>query len=157
VLPSITAGVDVQPVLPDSNPGLAKSCVVVAQVPAGAVMVTETDVVCEPDGAVPVIVNVNVPAAAAVVVETVSVALPPEVTEAGEIEAVTPAGVAEAESDTVCALPEVVAVLMVLVAELPATMLRLDGLAEMEKSLAGGGVPALMAVPLGLPIPVGPS
>src|SRR6266852_3323684 len=150
----MTAGVEDQMVLPDSNPGLPKSWVVVVQAPPAAVTVTETAVVCEPDAAVPVIVNVNVPAAAAVVVDTVSVAPPSEVTEAGEIEAVTPAGVAEVDSDTVCALPDVVAVLMVAVAELPATMLRL---AEMEKSLAGGGVPALMALALGLPMPVGPS
>ena len=106
----------------------------------------------------PVIVNVKVPAAAAVVVLTVRVALPPEVTDVGEMEAVTPAGVAEAESITVCALPDVVAVLMVAVAELPATIFKLFGLAEMEKSLAGGGggVP-VMALPLGLPMPVGPS
>ena len=102
-------------------------------------------------------VRVNVPAAAAVVVETVKVAPPPEVTEEGEIEVVTPAGVAEADSATVCALPEVVAVAMVAVAELPATMLRLVGLAETEKSLAGGGVPAAKALALGEPMPVGPS
>src|SRR5438067_5421863 len=154
----MTAGVDVQVVLPDSNPGLPNSCEVAVQPPPGAVTVTETLVVCDPDAAVPVIVNVKVPAAAAVVVLTVSVALPPEVTDVGEMEAVTPAGVGDADSDTVCALPDVVAVLMVAAAELPATIFKLFGLAEMEKSLTGGGgcVPVI-ALPLGLPMPVGPS
>ena len=158
VVPSMTAGVDVHVVLPDSKPGFPNSCEVAVQVPPGAVTVTETVVVCEPDAAEPVIVNVKVPAAAAVVVLTVRVPLPPEVTGVGEMEAVTPTGVGEADSDTVCALPDVVAVLMVAVAEFPATIFKLFGLAEMEKSLAGGGggVP-VMALPLGLPMPVGPS
>ncbi len=72
--------------------------------------------------------------------------------------AVTPLGVLDALSETVCALPEVVAVLMVTVPELPAATVMLVGLAEMEKSLVGGGgVPPVMAVPFGVPTPVGPS
>src|SRR5437762_2253060 len=62
----MTAGVEPQIVLPDSNPGLPKSWVVVAQAP-DALTVTDTVVVCEPDAAVPVMVSVNVPAPAAVV------------------------------------------------------------------------------------------
>jgi hypothetical protein len=67
LLLSMTASVDVQPVLPDSNPGLAKSCELVVQLPPTPLTVTDTVVLCEPDAAVPVTVRVKVPAAAAVV------------------------------------------------------------------------------------------
>jgi len=103
-------------------------------------MVTATVVACEPEAAVPVTVSVKLPAAVAVVVEMVKVELAPEVTEAGENEAVTPAGAPEAVSEIVCALPEVVALLMVTEPENPAAMLTLVGLAAMEKSLATTGL-----------------
>ncbi len=58
-------------------------------------------------------------------------------TEVGENEAVTPAGAPLAVRATVWADPAVRAVVMVLVAELPAVTVSDVGLAEMEKSLAG--------------------
>jgi hypothetical protein len=61
---------------------------------------------------------------------------PPEVTEAGLKLTETPAGAPELVSDTVCALPEVVAVLTVAVAEEPGLIVPVLGLTETEKSLA---------------------
>ena len=82
----------------------------------------------------PVTVSVYVPAAAEDVVEMLSVELLPAVTDVGLSEAVTPAGAPENASDTVPALPAVTAVEMVLLPELPAATLKLDGDAEIEKS-----------------------
>jgi hypothetical protein len=69
-----------------------------------------------------------------------NVELPPEVTEVGDSVAVTPAGAPETLSDTVCALPEVVAVAMVDEPEPPCAMETLAGLAEMEKSFAAAAL-----------------
>jgi nucleoid-associated protein YgaU len=70
--------------------------------------------------------------------------LPPEVTDDGENPTVVPVGRPEAVNPTVWGLPEMVAVLMVLVAEEPATAEPEAGEAPMEKSPGGGGgVPAL--------------
>src|SRR5690242_14131167 len=88
VLASITPALAVQPALPDSKPGLTKSCEVVRQVLPALAMVTDTVVLCEPDAAVPVIVSVNVCAAAADVAEMVNVAPCPEETEPGVMLAV---------------------------------------------------------------------
>src|SRR5205807_3882663 len=60
------------------------------------------------------------------------------VTEVGLSDAVAPEGCPVTDRDTVPAEPEVTAVEMVLVPEFPCTRLRLVGLAEIEKSLAGG-------------------
>src|SRR5215467_3426073 len=69
---------------------------------------------------------------------TVSVELPPAVTDAGLREAVAPLGTPETERMTVPALPETTAVEMLLEPLVPCTRLRLFGLAEIEKSAAGG-------------------
>src|SRR3954467_7265281 len=60
---------------------------------------------------------------------------PPEVTEVGLSVAVTPAGAPVTESETVCALPEVVAVETVAEVELPRTTLADVGLTVTEKLL----------------------
>ncbi len=78
--------------------------------------------------------------AAAVPVLMVSVLEPPAVTELGLNEALAPLGRPDALRLIVCALPEVTAVLMVLVPDEPCVMLRLDGLALMEKSFVVGGL-----------------
>ena len=64
------------------------------------------------------------------------VALPPDVTELGLIVVVMPEGAPLTESETDCALPLVVAVLMVALPDPPCAIERLDGLVAMEKSLA---------------------
>jgi hypothetical protein len=97
-------------------------------------MVKAILVVCVADVPVPVTVTVYEPAAA-VPVLMVSVLELPAVTEAGLNDAVAPLGRPEALRFTVCALPEVTAVLMVLVPVPPCAILRLLGAALMEKSL----------------------
>src|SRR5713101_1701901 len=66
------------------------------------------------------------------------VELCPADTEFGVNETVTPLGCPVAVKLTVCALPEVTAVLMVLEPEEPCWTERLAGLAVMEKSLVAG-------------------
>ena len=113
---------------------------------------------CEPDAAVPVIVIGYVPGDIEADVESVSVDEAPEVTLAGENDADTPDGSPLADSDTVCALPEVVAVDTVAVVPLPTVTVPEAGLTEIEKSFGGGGPPGPnAAIPLGVPRPVGPS
>ena len=97
------------------------------------------------------------PATVADVVEIVSVDEPPEVTDVGENEAVTPDGRPLALSDTDCAAPEVVAVETVAVALAPASTVPLVGLTAIEKSLAAGGRDRTRRAPFGVPRPVGPS
>jgi hypothetical protein len=65
---------------------------------------------------------------------TVRVELPPAVTEVGLSEAVAPLGTPETLRLTVCALPAVTAVEIVLEPEVPCARLKLVGLAEIEKS-----------------------
>jgi hypothetical protein len=91
--------------------------------------------VCEPDGAVPVTVSVYVPGAAAVVEASVSVELPLPLIDVGENEPVTPLGAPDKASETVCAAPEVIAVVIVLVVEPPGVKETVVGLAAIEKSL----------------------
>ena len=126
----------IQPVVPLSNPGLVSSCVGVQPQPAG-LTVTAYVVVWVPEAAVPVTVMVNVPVAVEPVVATVSVELPPAVTDAGVSVTVDPAGPPVADSVTVCALPDVTAVEMVVLTEPPWVTEPDAGLAEIEKSLAG--------------------
>src|SRR2546426_1630824 len=71
---------------------------------------------------------------------TVSVELPPAVTDVGLSAAVAPLGTPVTERLTVCALPEVTAVEIVLVPEAPCTRLKLVGLAAIEKLFGGGGL-----------------
>src|SRR5207253_6538511 len=99
---------------------------------AGA-MVTLTVVLCVAEVAAPVTVSVYVPAAA-VPALTVSVLEPPAVTEVGLSEALAPPGTPDTLRFTVSALPEVTAVLMVLVPLPPALRDSEPGLALMEKS-----------------------
>src|SRR3989440_479167 len=100
------------------------------------VTVRVTEVVCVAEVPVPVTVSVYVPAAA-VPVFTVSVELPPAVTDVGLSAAVAPLGTPVTERLTVCALPEVTAVEIVLVPEAPCTRLKLVGLAAIEKLFVG--------------------
>jgi hypothetical protein len=67
---------------------------------------------------------------------TVSVELPPADTDAGLNDALAPLGTPETLKVTVCAAPEVTAVEIVLVPEPDWAMLKLLGLAEIEKSFA---------------------
>src|SRR2546421_7619982 len=91
------------------------------------VTVRVTEVVCVAEVPVPVTVSVYVPAAA-VPVFTVSVELPPAVTDVGLSAAVAPLGTPVTERLTVCALPEVTAVEIVLVPEAPCKILKPHGL-----------------------------
>jgi hypothetical protein len=104
---------------------------------AGVVTVRETVVACEPEDAIPVTVMLVVAAAALAAAVTVIVELCPEDTDAGVNETITPEGKPEAERETDSALPEVMAVPMLEVAEPPAATEMPAGLAEIEKSLAG--------------------
>jgi hypothetical protein len=116
----------------------------------GAVTVTLTVVECVAVPSVPVTVSVYVPAAAEPAF-TVRVELLPAVTDVGLSEALAPLGAPETVRATVPALPEVTAVEIVLVPEVPCTILKLVGLAEMEKSF-GGLVTVTLAVPLTPPL-----
>ena len=75
----------------------------------------------------------------------VSVELPPVVTEVGFRLALAPLGGPLTLRLTVCAAPAVTAVLMVEVAEVPATRLSELGLAEIDKSLVGPLLGPLLA------------
>jgi hypothetical protein len=89
---------------------------------------------------------------------TVSVDEPPDVTLVGLNEAVAPDGTPLTEKLTVCAEPLVFVVLMVEVPVDPCATLSDVGLAEIEKSLGGGGalitkVTVVLCVAL-VPVPV---
>src|SRR5258708_6642241 len=103
------------------------------------VTVRVTEVVCVAEGPVPVTISVYVPAAA-VPVFTLSVELPPAVTDVGLSDAVAPLGTPVTERLTVCPLPDVTAVEIVLVPEAPCKRLKLVGLAAIEKSFGGGAL-----------------
>jgi hypothetical protein len=119
--------------------------VVAAEVMAAAVLTVREKVVAwVAPVPVPVTVMGYVPAGVADEVVSVIRELPPEVTEDGENPTVVPVGRPVAVSPTVWAVPEMVAVLMVLVADDPATAVPEVGVAAMEKSPGGGGgAPAL--------------
>ena len=110
----------------------------------GVETVTEAVAVCVPEVAEPVTVNVELPDAV-VLALSVSVELWPAVTDAGLKEPVTPDGRPLTESETVCALPLVTAVLTVNEVLLPWATVALEGVTETEKSFAGGGVLPLSA------------
>jgi hypothetical protein len=112
---------------------------------AGAVTVKETPVECVADGAVPVTVSVYVPAAA-VPALTVSAEDPPAVTLPGFNEAVAPLGTPLTLSETASAEPLVTAVEIVDVPLAPCATVSDAGLAEMEKSFAGGGALTVSAM-----------
>ena len=85
------------------------------------------------------------PAAAEPVVR-VRVDPEPAVTEVGLNDAPAPLGSPPTDIATLWAEPDVTAVEMVLVTEVPCTALRLLGLAEIEKSLAAGAVMVTVTV-----------
>jgi hypothetical protein len=97
------------------------------------VTVSATVAVCVALVPAPVTVSVYVPGAA-LPAFTVSVEEPPAVTDVGLSEAVAPEGAPVTERATVCAEPEVTAVLMVEVPDAFAASDRLDGVADIEKS-----------------------
>jgi len=103
-----------------------------------------TDVVWVADAPVPVTVSVYV-LGAAVPPLIVRVELPPEVIGLGLNDADAPLGMPLIERDTLWAPPDVTAVLIALVPEVPCVTIKLLGLAEMEKSLAPAVV-EMMAV-----------
>ena len=94
---------------------------------------------------------------AALPVPTLSVDDDPAIMEPGLSEALAPGGRPLTERLTLCVEPEVTVVEMVLVPEVPCTRLRLEGLAEMEKSFGGGAVivsDSVVAWVLLVPVPV---
>ena len=114
--------------------------VVLAEVmAAGVLTVRAKEVVWVAPVPVPVTVTAYGPAGVAGVVVTVMVELPPEVTVAGENWAVAPVGRPLAVRPTLWGPPEIVAVLMVVVAGVPTTAVPEFGEAAMEKSPGGGG------------------
>jgi len=100
----------------------------------GALTVKVTVVVCVADAPVPVTVRAYV-LGAAVPALIVRVELPPEVIGLGLNDADAPLGTPLIERETLWALPEVTAVLIALVPEVPWLTVKLLGLAEIEKSL----------------------
>jgi hypothetical protein len=100
---------------------------------------------CIPEAAAPVTVRVYIPAAA-VPAFTVSVELPPDEMEPGLSVAVAPAGAPETFSVTASAAPDVIAVEIVLVPDVPGNRFRLPGLAEIEKSFGGGLITSITEV-----------
>ena len=107
--------------------------------PVAMLTVTVTAVVCVADAPVPVTVSVYV-LGAAVPPLIVRVELPPEVMGLGLNDADAPLGTPLIERDTLSALPAVTAVLIALVPEVPWAIVKLLGLAKMEKSLAAADV-----------------
>ena len=77
---------------------------------------------------------------AALPLPTVRVVDDPAMIEPGLSEAVAPVGTPPIERLRLCDEPEVTVVEMALVPEVPCARLRLDGLAEIEKSFGGGDV-----------------
>jgi hypothetical protein len=103
-----------------------------------------------------VIVTVYVPTGVTVEVPIVSVDDEPEVTVAGENDAVAPDGSPLALSDTDWALPDVVAVDTVAVVPEPGATVADVGLTATEKLFVVAAGPNA-ATPFGVPRPVGPS
>jgi hypothetical protein len=103
--------------------------------PADAVTVRATLVAWVAEVALPVIVTVDDDAAADEAAVNVRVELPPADTVAGLKLAVTPLGRPLAARDTVSALPDVIAVLIVDVPAEPAATVSVAGAAAIEKSL----------------------
>jgi hypothetical protein len=93
-----------------------------------------------PDVALPLTVTEYVPDGVLADVEMVRVDDPPDVTDDGLNDALAPLGRPEAENDTVCADPLVVAVATVVETEPPAVTEPEVGESATEKSLVGGGV-----------------
>jgi hypothetical protein len=121
---------------PERSP-VSKSPLTIA-VDDGAVTVRDTVVECVAEGAVPLTVSVYVPAAA-VPALTVRVDEPPAVTLVGFNDALAPAGTPLTASETLSAVPLVTVVDTVEVPLVFCAIESEEGLAEMEKSFAGGG------------------
>jgi len=102
--------------------------------PPLAVTVNVTGTVCVTEVPVPVTVSVYVPAGTDAATARPRFDDPPEVTEVGENVAVTPLGAPVNESATVCAAPDVVAVLTVVEPDAPWTTDTEVGDAVTEKS-----------------------
>jgi hypothetical protein len=120
--------------VPVSNPPL------VTTVPPALLTVSDTVVEWVALVPVPLTVTEYVPAGVVDEVEIVIVEDPPAVTAVGLNDTVAPEGKPLALKDTVCADPLVTAVLIVEVPDDPCVTVTLDGLAEIEKSLAGADV-----------------
>ncbi len=136
--PEVTAVpiVEVTPAPPCTDDTLVGLALIEKSFATGPVMVQLTVAVCVADAPVPVIVSDTVPAGVVAPAVRVKVELAPAVTLVGLKAAVAPAGSPLTESETVCAAPEVTAVLMVEVAPAPpCTDDTLVGLALIEKSL----------------------
>src|SRR5712691_7435665 len=117
------------PRFPVSSPPLTTSW-------GGAGTVRTTLVVCVAPVPVPVTVTVYVPGAVLVPTATVMVEEPPAATDVGLKLTVVPAGWPLALRLTVCAAPLVTAVEIVAPSVAPSPMLRLPGVAAIEKSAA---------------------
>jgi len=113
---------------------------------AVTVRVTVAEWLAGGDAYWPVSVRVNVPTAAAPVVAMVRVEPCPAVTDAGLKDALAPEGNPLAERLTVRAVPEVTWVLTAYVVFEPATTVRLEGLALIEKSSSAAVTVRLAAV-----------
>jgi hypothetical protein len=133
----MTPVVAVHGALPDSKPGLPSFWPGLEQPPA-PLTVSEKDVVWVALVPVPVIVTGKVPAGVVVAVVIVMVDEPPAVTDDGLNDAVAPDGRPLADSETVCAEPEVTAVDTVADTEPPGFTAPDVGDTEMEKSLPAG-------------------
>ncbi len=127
----------------------------VSVIPPEEPTVREKAAVCVAEAPVPVIVTLDVPVGVLELVVIVTVEDAPAVTELGLKLAVAPVGRPEAESATLCALPEVTAVETVAVAELPGVTVAAVGLTESEKSFvveAGVSTTSSYSVYVGSPV-----
>jgi hypothetical protein len=104
----------------------------------GRTTVSATAVVRVTEAPVPVTTSDEVPAGVVDVVVTVIVDEPPAATDCGEKLTVAPAGAPDADRVTVCVVPLVTAVLIVLVPTCPAFTDSAEGEALMEKSFVDG-------------------
>src|SRR5262245_28252479 len=118
----------------------------------GVVTTKVTVVVCVAEVPVPVIVSVNIPAVEPEV--SVSVELPPAVTLVGLNDALASAGRPLMESDTFCALPDVTAVLMVVVPLDPCATETVVGFALIEESFAAMTKVTMVVWVAEVPVPV---
>jgi hypothetical protein len=106
--------------------------------PLAAFTVSKKVAPCVPDAAEPVTVIVYEPAGVDAVVVIVIVELAPDVTDAGENDALAPVGTPDADNDTDCAEPDVVEVDTVALVEPPAVTVAFVGDTLTEKSFGGG-------------------
>jgi len=115
-------------------------------------MVSFSAIECDPEAPVPTMVMVEIPALALSPTVSFNVEAVPLVTELGWKDAVTPEGKPDAERAMVCGLPDTSEEAMAMFDECSRLIVKLDTLAEIEKSLAAGALTVTCRVVEWLPL-----